>query len=324
MRSKRKDEHLALALRQDKFFNDFTKMRLMHQSLPSYDLEDISLKTNYFGEEFDLPIYINAMTGGSLKSMEVNKKLALLAKKHNLAMAVGSQHVALDDAQYEPSFKIVREAYPEGFLISNINPNATVEEAKRAIKMIEANALGIHINPGQELSMDEGDRTFKHWLDNIKAIVDAVDVPVIIKEVGNGMSYETVKKLKDIGVKHVDLGGMGGTNFIWIENSRSELKRYEYLEDWGLSTYDSLLDTKEFQDELEIIASGGIKTPLDVIKAMVLGAKAVGMSRMFLETVMNNKEEDIEKFIEDLKKIMILVDVSKTSELKHVRYKKDW
>ena len=321
MRSKRKDEHVDLALKQEVYENDFDKVHLIHQSFPSYDLDDIVLNTHFLNHDFNLPIYINAMTGGSLKTLEINKKLALLAQKHGLAMAVGSQHVALDDAQYEASFKIVRETYPEGFLIGNVNANATVQQAKRAIEMIGANALGIHINPAQELTMDEGDRHFKHWMKNIEAIVKAVDVPVIVKEVGNGFSKETVQKLISLGVKHVDVSGRGGTNFIWIENARSEEKRYDYLENWGLSTVASLIDNKDHQNNVEILASGGVQNPLDVVKCLVLGAKAVGMSGMFLKAVMNDREKDIDAFIEDLKKIMILVDVNEVSKLPYIRYK---
>lgn len=319
MRSQRKDDHLKLALAQDTFYNDFESVRLVHQSLPSFDLEDVSLKTNYLNTTFETPIYINAMTGGSDKTLDINRKLALLAKKHHLAMAVGSQHVALNDASQEHSFRIVRETYPEGFLISNVNANATVEEALRAIKMIDANALGIHINPAQELTMDEGDRHFKHWIHNIEAIVKGVGVPVIVKEVGNGMSQETVGKLIKIGVKHVDVSGRGGTNFIWIENSRSENKRYDYLENWGLTTVESLRENKEHTNKVEVFASGGVTSPLDVVKALALGAKAVGMSGFFLKAVVNNREKDIELFLEDIKKIMVLVDVDSIDKLKKIR-----
>lgn len=320
MRSKRKDEHVEYALKQDKFVSDFNRVHLVHQALPSYDLEDVSLKSHYLNHDFALPIYINAMTGGSDKTLEINKKLAKMAQKHQLAMAVGSQHVALDDPKYEASFRVVRDVYPEGFLISNVNANATVEEAQRAIAMIDANALQIHINPAQELSMDEGDRHFKHWAQHIKAIVESVSVPVLIKEVGNGLSFETVEKLISLGVEHVDVSGRGGTNFIWIENARSQFKRYDYLENWGLSTIEALLDNQEHMKSIEIVASGGVKTPLDVIKALVLGAKAVGISGFFLKAVMDDNLIVIDHFIEDLRKLMILVDVQKISDLSTVRY----
>lgn len=321
MRSQRKDEHVALALAQKDFYNDFQRMQLFHQSLPSFDLEEVNLETNYFGHHFSTPIYINAMTGGSKKTKEINAKLAELAKRYGLAMAVGSQHAALDDAELEESFKIVRQVNPQGFILANVSANASVERACRAVDMIQANALQIHINPAQEVTMDEGDRHFKHWLNNIKDIVQSLDVPVIVKEVGNGMSFETVEKLKSVGVQYIDLSGRGGTNFIWIENQRSEAKRYDYLMDWGLTAMETLIENKEAQKDTEILVSGGIKTPLDVIKALVLGSKAVGMSSTFLKWVENDREEEVAVFLEDLKKVMVLIDIQNVKDLPLARYK---
>lgn len=315
-RSERKDAHVKHALEQIIRKNDFDRVGLTHQSLPSFDLEDVNLSTTYLNHQFDYPIYINAMTGGSEKTKEINRKLASLAKRFNLAMSVGSQHVALDDPIYESSFSIIRETYPNGFFIGNVNGNASVEDAKRAIKMIDANALGIHINPAQELTMDEGDRQFKHWIHNIEAIVKGVNIPVIVKEVGNGLSKKTVQKLMEIGVKHVDLSGKGGTNFIDIENNRSERKRYDYLNHWGISTVDSLLQNQAHMEDIEVVASGGIRNPLDVIKALALGANAVGMSRYFLDRAHEKNDQELIMFLEDLKKIMVLVDCVDIKSLK--------
>ena len=321
MRSRRKDEHVEHALNQKQGHNDFDKIKLVHQSLPNFDLSVVSMETNYLNHDFDLPIYINAMTGGSEKTKEINRKLSRLARRFNLAMSVGSQHVALDDAQYEASFRVVREENPHGFIIGNVNPNASVDDALRAIEMIGANALGIHINPAQELTMAEGDRTFKHWMDNIKDIVENVGVPVIVKEVGNGLSRESVKKLMDLGVQHVDVSGKGGTNFIDIENKRLEQGRYDYLADWGNSTVDALIDNQSYVNTVEVFASGGIRNPLDVIKALALGAKAVGLSRFFLDLVHEHREDEFSIFVEDLKKIMVLVDAQSIEDLKHIRIK---
>ena len=320
-RSERKDAHVKHALNQVISHNDFDRIQLVHQSLPDFDLDEVDLSTDYLGYHFDYPIYINAMTGGSEKTKKINHDLAQLAKKYHLAMSVGSQHVALDDAQYEASFKVIREVNPDGFVIGNLNANATLEEAKRAIEMIDANALGIHINTAQELTMDEGDRHFKHWSKHIETIVKGVDVPVIVKEVGNGLSAKTIKKLMDLGVKHVDVSGKGGTNFIDIENNRLESKRYDYLKNWGNSTVDALLDTRAYQSKIEVLASGGIRNPLDVIKALALGSKAVGLSRFFLDVV-HRDDQTLDYFIEDLKKIMVLVDARTIKDLKNIDIRK--
>lgn len=317
-RSQRKDDHMNLALQQQIKTNDFDEIRFHHHSFPNLDFDDINLETDYLNHRFSYPFYINAMTGGSLKTKEVNKKLALLAKRYNLMMVVGSQHAALDDPGLAETYSIVRKVNPDGFILGNLNPNATVEDAKRAIEMLDANALSIHVNPAQELTMDEGDRNFKHWLNNIKAIVEAVSCPVIVKEVGFGMSYETVKQLKDIGVQHVDVSGRGGTNFVAIENDRSISKNLDYLETWGLSTVESLLINRNLMEDLEILASGGVRNPLDIIKALSLGAKAVGMSGFFLRLAHKEASEMVDtmdEFITDFKKIMLLLGAKNPHDL---------
>lgn len=321
IRSKRKDDHVAHALEQNGYNHDFDNVVLVHNSLPDFDLKDVDTSAAYLKQKFNYPFYINAMTGGSEKTKEINRRLGLIAKYFGLALSVGSQHVALDDVIYEDSFRIVREVNPDGFIIGNVNANATVDEAKRAIAMIDANALGIHINIAQELTMDEGDREFTHWLDHIQAIVEAVDVPVIVKEVGFGMNDTTVRKLISRGVAHVDVSGKGGTNFIAIENARSKKKRFSYLEDWGISPVESLLMTRSSHHDIEMLASGGVKTPLDVAKLLRLGANAVGISSYFL-TVAHLEEtemfEEVSQFIYELKVIMTLVGAKSITQLKTV------
>lgn len=319
MRSRRKDEHVAEALKQTKKSNDFDKIRYMHQSFPNANYTEIDTSVSLFGTSFPFPLYINAMTGGSEKTKDINQRLAKLANKYNLAMVLGSQHAALDDAALVSSYAIAREENKEGFIIANVNPNASVEEAKRAIAMLDANALSIHVNPAQELTMDEGDRDFTHWLTNIKKIVESVSVPVIVKEVGFGMSNLTVKSLLELGVQYVDVSGKGGTNFIDIENNRSQDKRYAYLSSWGLSTVESLILNNRYKDQIKLLASGGVRNPLDVVKALSLGAQSVGLSRYFLDLAHldeNEMAKQFEMFIEDIKRIMLLLGAKNISELR--------
>ena len=323
IRSQRKDDHVALALKQDQFDNDFNLMKITHQSLPSIAFEDIDPSVTLWNQKFSYPVYINAMSGGSDKTKETNRKLALIAKRFNLAMALGSQHAALKDDSLSESYKIVRHTNPDGFIMGNVSANASLSEAQKAIKMLNANALGIHINVAQEIAMDEGDRDFTQWERNIKDIVDNLSVPVIVKEVGFGMSIKTVKKLKSLGVKNIDVSGRGGTNFLWIENERSEEPRFDYLMDWGISPIESLLmNRNEHQDTL-ILASGGVKNPLDVVKLLVLGAKSVGISGMFLKYAQLPEEEMMEKvgsFIHDFKLLMLLVSCKNIDELRNLDY----
>lgn len=321
IRSQRKDDHVRLALAQKDFHNDFDLVRIVHQSLPNLDYADVDPSVKLFDRQFGYPIYINAMTGGSKKTLETNRKLALIAQKFNLMMAVGSQHAALDDESLIETFRIVRDTNPEGFIIGNVSANASLERAQRAVDMIDANLLGIHINIAQEITMDEGDREFSHWNDNIKAIVQGLSVPAMVKEVGFGMSHQTVKQLIDLGVKTVDVSGKGGTNFIWIENERSENKRFDYLTDWGISPVESLLMNKESQGDVTMLASGGVKTPLDVIKLLVLGAQSVGISGYFLKIAQLDEDDmfkEVENFLHEFKLLMVLLGTRTITDLKQV------
>ncbi len=319
MRSQRKDEHVALALQEEIADNDFDLIRFYHHSFPGLSMEDISLETVYMDREFAYPVYINAMTGGSEKTKQINASLAKIAKHYDLMMVVGSQHAALENPELEASYRIVREINPNGFIVGNLSPNASVEDAKRAIEMIDADALSIHVNSAQELSMDEGDRDFRYWLDNIAAIIRSVSVPVIVKEVGFGMSAYTVHQLIQRGVEYVDVSGRGGTNFIRIENRRLSEDRFSYLESWGLSTAESLLDVRALSPKISVFASGGIRNPLDVIKAFALGADAVGLSSYFLRiSQMDSFEEQtqvLDRFFEDISRIMLLLGKDRIANL---------
>ncbi|MDV8581759.1 alpha-hydroxy-acid oxidizing protein, partial [Streptococcus pneumoniae] len=179
-------------------------------------------------------------------------------------------------------FSIVRKTNPKGTIFSNVGADVPEDKALQAVELLDAQALQIHENSPQELVMPEGNREFASWMSNIESIVKRVDVPVIIKEVGFGMSKETLQALYDIGVNYVDVSGRGGTNFVDIENERRSNKDMNYLSQWGQSTVESLLESTEFQDRLNIFASGGLRTPLDAVKCLALGAKAIGMSRPFL------------------------------------------
>ncbi len=318
IRSQRKDDHVALALKQEKVANDFSLVKIIHQGLPEISYHAVDASIEVFGRRFEYPIYINAMTGGSLKTLETNRKLALIAQKFNIPMAVGSQHAALDDESLIATYRIVRDTHPEGFVIGNVSANASVEQAQNAVQMIDANALGIHINVAQEISMDEGDRDFTMWKKNIKAIVEALDVPVIVKEVGFGMSAKTVQELMELGVQYVDVSGHGGTNFAWIENQRSETKHFDYLVDWGISTVESMLMNQVHKNSVNLLASGGVSNPLDVIKLLALGAQAVGISGYFLKVSQLDEDlmmEEVERFLNDIKLLMTLVGCEKIADL---------
>ncbi|TDL98395.1 type 2 isopentenyl-diphosphate Delta-isomerase [Macrococcus brunensis] len=304
-REQRKDDHIRLALGHPVTHSSFDAVQLVHRSIPAIKRSDISLETPLDSLSLNFPLYINAMTGGSKWAGEINEKLAIISRETDIAMAVGSMHAALKNSELIPTYRIIRERNPHGKVFANIGADVPLDLAARAVEMLNADALQIHINAPQEVVMPEGGRDFTDWLTNIEEIVRTIDVPVIVKEVGFGMSKETLEQLYGIGVKTVDVSGRGGTNFIHIENERRPKKDQSYLSEWGQTTPVSLLESQPFQQNMTILASGGIQSPLDAIKSIALGARAVGLSRAILTEVESNGLAAAIQFIETFKAHMI-------------------
>ncbi|WP_018658945.1 type 2 isopentenyl-diphosphate Delta-isomerase [Allofustis seminis] len=317
MKDNRKNEHVSLA---EHFYpmhaetSSFSNIRFVPQSLPAFDVLDISLTTSFLGMKQPLPYFINAMTGGSEWTKHVNQKLAQVAKALQIPMALGSLSAALKDESVADSYTIVRQIYPDGVILANLGAGCTAESAQKAIDLIQADALQIHLNVAQELVMPEGDRHFKKWKQNILEIIDAIDRPIIVKEVGFGMSRQTIEWLDKAGVAAIDISGRGGTNFAQIENYRrkkQQLADLSSFETWGLTTPEALLEANEVQPHAQIIASGGIKSPLDIIKALALGADAVGISGKILHLAIKDPQHAIDilhEWNEELIKWMVLLN----------------
>lgn len=320
-REQRKNEHVRLALAQsDTLQSDFDRIQFVHHAIPEMDVDEVTLLPNFKALHTSHVLYINAMTGGSEWTVKTNEQLAQVAKATQIPMAVGSMHAALKNPAVRHSYAVAREQYPEGQIWANVSADVTLEEAQAAIEMIHANALQIHVNAPQELVMPEGNRQFKHWLTRISEIIKGVEVPVIVKEVGFGMSYDTIQQLIDVGVSYVDISGHGGTNFISIENERRQFKDMGYLKDWGQSTVVSLLEARNLSSRVHVLASGGIRHPLDAIKALRLGAEAVGMSRPILKMLHEEGVEATIEYVEDFKiqmaYIMTLLNAKNITELR--------
>ncbi|NQD99290.1 type 2 isopentenyl-diphosphate Delta-isomerase, partial [Staphylococcus xylosus] len=320
----RKNEHVEIAMAQkDATISDFDEIRFVHHSIPNIDVDDVDLTSNLTDFTLNQPLYINAMTGGSEWTKQINEKLAVIARETGIAMAVGSTHAALRNSKMASSFSIVRETNPEGIIFSNVGADVPVDKAIESVKLLDAQALQVHVNAPQELVMPEGNRTFSTWMENLAQIVARVDVPVIVKEVGFGMSKETIKSLNEIGIKYVDVSGRGGTNFVDIENERRTYKDMDYLGLWGQTTVESLLESTAYQQDMDILASGGVRTPLDAVKCLALGASAVGMSRPFLNHVekygITETLNYTEQFTEHMKKIMTMLDAKAIKDLQHAQ-----
>ena len=314
------------------------QVRFIPNALPQLALSDVDTSVSVLGaaEKWAAPLYINAMTGGSKNGENINASLARVAAKTGVAMACGSLSAALKNPQLAGTFSVIRRFNPRGFVMANVSAGAAAEQAIKAVEILQANALQIHLNAAQELVMSEGDRDFSAWLSNIEAIVSALDsmkVPVVVKETGCGMSARDVLRLQNVGVRAVDVGGCGGTNFVAIENARRGGRRgYGFLDSWGLTTVESLLDIARCDEilrdsadscdsaQMQVFASGGVRTPLDVVRALKLGASAVGVVGEFLHTLtcggMDALVEQIEDWKTQIRVIMALLGCRNIADLR--------
>lgn len=320
----RKDEHIKYALKYKSKYNSFDDIELIHSSLPKYNLQEIDISTEFAGKKYEYPFFINAMTGGSEISKEINRKLARIASECGILFVTGSYSPILKNPE-DDSFIIIKKENPEILLGTNIGIDKSYKDAKRAVDDLNPLFLQVHINLMQELIMSEGSRNFKEWENNLKDMIKYLNIPIILKEVGFGMDIKTLEKGIELGIKTFDISGKGGTNFAYIENSRNYIKnRFRYLEEWGQSTVVTLIQAKKYSDKVEILASGGVRHPLDIIKSLVLGAKASGISGKILELINNYSVEDVIDIInnwkEECKIIMCGLNCKNIEELKKIEY----
>ena len=284
-RQSRKTDHLkqALALSDGPVATGFAELTLVHNCLPETAGASVSLQTECAGFRLTHPVIINAMTGGAPELAQVNARLAEIALRTQSVLAVGSQFVAIEFPEVAESFAVVRRLNPSGLIWANIGAYADTESAKQVVDMIGADALQIHLNAAQEACMAEGDGDYRGWLRHIEKLVRQLSVPVIVKETGCGMAMEQVRMLSEVGVKAIDVGGVGGTNFIAIESARTDLPASEGFLTWGIPTAISALEASEVLPRgVDLIVSGGVRTPLDALKSFAVGAAAVGLAAPFL------------------------------------------
>ncbi|WP_144471851.1 type 2 isopentenyl-diphosphate Delta-isomerase [Bacillus pumilus] len=323
-RAERKKQHIEHALSTGQHAETGLKdVSFVHVGLPDLATSQIDTHTTIGGLTFGSPIFINAMTGGGGKSTyEINRSLSIAAKETNIPVAVGSQMAALKDKEERRTYEVVRKVNPNGIVFANLGSEATIKQAKEAVEMLEANMLQIHLNVIQEIVMPEGDRDFRGALERIAAIAESVGVPVVVKEVGFGMSKETAKKLFHAGVAAVDIGGFGGTNFSKIENLRRQ-KALHYFDQWGIPTAASLAEVHTSFPDQTVLASGGIQDALDVTKSIALGASAAGLAGFFLKSLTDGGEKgliaDMIDLQEDVKMMMTVLGAKTIEELRQTQ-----
>lgn len=316
-RESRKLEHIktALKLADGPGTSGFEDLHLIHNCLPELAPAEISLETELAGLKLSSPLVINAMTGGSPEVEQINAALARAARRLGLAMAVGSQRAALDAARLEDTFSVVRHENPDGIIFANVGADTSPEKADQAVAMIGAQALQVHLNSAQELTMVEGDRDFRGWAENVKAICKSVRVPVIAKEVGFGVARSQAIRLAETGVRAIDVGGKGGTNFVAIESLRKRAQVSWTLVNWGIPTAITLAETldalKTVPEPPDVMASGGIRSPLCAAKALAVGARSVGIAGLILQILAEEGEEalaaELRRWHSELRTILALV-----------------
>ncbi len=324
--AQRKDDHLRLAMEQHNAASrrDYDEVRFVHHALAGGGGQSPNLSSPAF--DWSTPFYVNGMTGGSDQAEAINRNLGIVARETGIPIACGSMGIVLREPETARSFRVLREANPDGFVMANTNANASAADAKHLVEVLEANALQIHINAGQETAMPEGDRDFSAWEANIAAIVDALEVPVIVKEVGQGLSRGTVAQLRDLGVAGVDVAGRGGTDFGAIESARG-LGARSYLAGWGQSAVSALVEASSLPGVgaltggVALLASGGVRHPLDVVRALALGADAVGVAGQFLYVLTSQGPdalvELVQGWLEEVAHLMALLGVHDVAGLRH-------
>ncbi len=328
----RKKDHIRLALSeqsQNLMVNQFSKIQLIHQALPEINLGDVQLTTELLGHSFSSPHFISSMTAGHADSLTINANLALAAQEKNWLMAVGSQRRELSDPAAILEWNEIRKRAPKTHFVSNIgileliqNP---VENILKITENLQAIGIFVHLNPLQEAFQMHAQADFSQGLKAIEVLVKKSKIPVLVKEVGSGISAKVIKKLIDIGVHAVDVAGGGGTHWGWIEAQRHpehsvERMALEAFNDWGISTVQCLMQVQEFILFHPIWASGGIRHGVDSAKCLALGARAVGLAQPLMKAAVESESaivKAMDVFDYQLKVAMFCSGISRPADFLH-------
>ena len=324
----RKAEHIHLALepRMQLGRNVFDDYRFEPEACPEIDIEEIDTSVEFLGRRLAAPLLISSMTGGTEMAGRINRNLAVGAERTCVALGLGSQRKALEDPAKADTFR-VREVAPSVVLLANLgavqlNYGMGVRECRQAVEMIGADALILHLNPLQEAIQPEGQGNFSGLLPKIGQVVREVGVPVVVKEIGCGISEATARALAGQGVRIVDTAGVGGTSWARIEAERArDLEIGELFAGWGLPTPESIRQVRRVEG-LTVIASGGVRNGLDAAKAIALGAGLVGLAYPFLAPALESAEQVAEKVrrtVRELKICMFCLGVKTIAELQRVK-----
>ena len=329
--SLRKKEHLDLSLKADVSFksktNGFDHYEFIHDAATEVELDKISFETKFFKKKINYPFIISCMTGGTEEAENINAQLAIAAEELKIPIGVGSQRQALENKNYKNSYNIIRKNAKSVPVLGNLGAAELVklkssDPIKILIDLIEADAFVIHLNPLQELLQPEGNPYFKGLLKSLKKLVKEIEIPVIIKEIGMGISNDVAKRMLEVGVKGIDVAGAGGTSWAAIEMLRNKSTTNDYFWDWGLPTSFCLRENSKLKKNYKfmLIGSGGINSAVDAAKAFALGAEYVASARTILKELDTSGVDGVKNLIagwfETIRKIMFLTGSKSLKELR--------
>lgn len=334
----RKIDHIKIVLSEDVEYRKnktlFENIILIHNSLPELSMDEIDLKVTFLNRTFNYPILIDSMTGGIRIAKKINENLAKAASMFNIPISCGSQRAALEDPTLIDTYRIMRDIDTNLFIIGNIGVQQLLKDpitiVDKIIKMIDANALAIHLNPLQEVVQHGGDVNFKGCLKAIEKVVNEFEIPIIVKETGAGISREVAIKLEKVGVSAINIAGAGGTSWSAVEILRNKyiikndvmVKITKPFREWGIPTAVSLLEVLSVVN-IPVIASGGIRTGIEAAKALVIGASLVGIARPFLKVALKSENAVlnlVKMYVEQLKMTMLLIGAKNINALQNVKY----
>jgi isopentenyl-diphosphate Delta-isomerase len=327
----RKADHIRVCLEEDVQFHQVTSglecYRFTHNCLPEINRSDINLQTTFLGKNLGAPLLMSSMTGGTELAHLVNTRLATVAQRYRLAMGVGSQRIAIEQPHLASTFA-VRSFAPDILLLANLgavqlNYGCGLDECLHLVNSLEADALILHLNPLQECVQSRGDTNFRGLISKIAQLCEKLPVPVVVKEVGNGISAVMAQKLIDAGVTAIDVAGAGGTSWAKVESQRAQDNKQRRLgqtfADWGLPTAECLNSIRAIAPTIPLIASGGLTNGLDAAKAIALGADLAGLARPFLAAAIQSEtavDELVEVLIAELETALFCTGNATFAELR--------
>jgi len=330
MLEQRKADHLRINLDNDVSSSLTTGLehyRFVHQAVPELDLAAVDTTTTLLGKTLRAPLLISSMTGGTEQAREINRRLARAAQARGIAMGLGSQRAAIQRPELADTFR-VRDVAPDILLLANLgavqlNYGYDVEHCRKAVEMIGADALILHLNPLQEALQPEGNSNFSGLLRKIEAVCRMLNVPVVVKEVGWGISEQAARQLAEAGVSAIDVAGGGGTSWSEVEKRRmtapAQRRVAARFRGWGLPTAESILMARRGAPHLPLIASGGLRDGIDVAKCVALGARAAGIARPFLKAAAMSAEaadEAVAEIITELRVAMFAAGAGNIATLR--------